>query len=180
MDALSSLKIVKLVFLRKPDAEPKKGIRIYRVIRCAWKRRKSPRLGKTSHGRSQQDTPGLTEEATPGEINTGSQSSQRCMQARRRVCGHAGTCSGASCFVSCCVSWSWPLYPRRPQIVLSSSREFTTELSMGSREEEERDVFHGRSGVDGHVGDDFCVFCVYLLPRWFEMVSTQFDLRAVL
>ena len=21
-------------------------------------------------------------------------------------------------------------------------------------------------GVDGHVGDDFCVFFVYLLPRW--------------
>ena len=35
-------------------------------------------------------------------------------------------------------------------------------------------------GVDGHVGDDFCVFCVYLLPRWFEMVLTQCDFRAVL
>ena len=36
-------------------------------------------------------------------------------------------------------------------------------------------------GVDGHVGDVFCVvFCVYLLPRWFEMVLTQCDSRAVL
>ena len=36
-------------------------------------------------------------------------------------------------------------------------------------------------GVDGHVGDDFFVlFYVYLLPRWFEMVLTQCDLRAVL
>ena len=30
--------------------------------------------------------------------------------------------------------------------------------------------------MDGHVGDDFYVFfCVYLLPRWFEMVLTQCD-----
>ena len=35
-------------------------------------------------------------------------------------------------------------------------------------------------GVDGHVGDVFCVFRVYLLPRWFEMVLTQCDFRAVL
>ena len=32
-------------------------------------------------------------------------------------------------------------------------------------------------GVDGHVADDFCV---YLLQRWFEMVLTQSDSRAVL
>ena len=32
MEAPSSWKIVKLVFLRKPDAEPKKGIRSYRAI----------------------------------------------------------------------------------------------------------------------------------------------------
>ena len=35
-------------------------------------------------------------------------------------------------------------------------------------------------GVDGHVGDDFLCFCVYLLPRWFEMVLTHCDFRAVL
>ena len=28
-------------------------------------------------------------------------------------------------------------------------------------------------GVDGHVGDDFLCFCVYLLPRWFGMVLTS-------
>ena len=32
MEAPSSWKIVKLVFLRKPDVEPKKGIRSYRAI----------------------------------------------------------------------------------------------------------------------------------------------------
>ena len=32
-------------------------------------------------------------------------------------------------------------------------------------------------GVDGHVRDDFFV---YLLPRWFEMVLTQCDSRALL
>ena len=32
MESPSSWKIVKLVFLRKPDAEPKKGIRSYRAI----------------------------------------------------------------------------------------------------------------------------------------------------
>ena len=32
MEAPNSWKIVKLVFLRKPDVEPKKGIRSYRVI----------------------------------------------------------------------------------------------------------------------------------------------------
>ena len=32
MDAPSSWKIVKLIFLRKPDAEPKKEIRSYRAI----------------------------------------------------------------------------------------------------------------------------------------------------
>ena len=32
MEAPSSWKIVKLVFSRKPDAEPKKGIRSYRAI----------------------------------------------------------------------------------------------------------------------------------------------------
>ena len=32
MEAPSSLKFVKLVFLRKPDAEPKKAIRSYRAI----------------------------------------------------------------------------------------------------------------------------------------------------
>ena len=35
-------------------------------------------------------------------------------------------------------------------------------------------------GVDGHVGDDFLCFCVSLLPRWFEMVLTHCDSRAVL
>ena len=34
-------------------------------------------------------------------------------------------------------------------------------------------------GVDGHVGDDFCVF-VFIFSRWFEMVLTQCDSRAVL
>ena len=32
MEAPSSRKIVKLVFLRKPDAEPQKGIRSYEAI----------------------------------------------------------------------------------------------------------------------------------------------------
>ena len=32
MESPSSWKIVKLVFLRKPDAEPKKGMRNYRAI----------------------------------------------------------------------------------------------------------------------------------------------------
>ena len=32
MESPSSWKVVKLVFLRKPDAEPTKGIRIYRAI----------------------------------------------------------------------------------------------------------------------------------------------------
>ena len=30
-------------------------------------------------------------------------------------------------------------------------------------------------GVGGHVGDDFFCFCVFLLPRWSEMVLTQCD-----
>ena len=34
--------------------------------------------------------------------------------------------------------------------------------------------------VDGHVGDDFLLFYFCLLPRWFEMVLTQCDSRAVL
>ena len=29
--------------------------------------------------------------------------------------------------------------------------------------------------MGGHVGDDFSVFCVNLLPRWFEVVLTQCD-----
>ena len=32
MEASSSWKIVKLVFLRKPDAEPKKGIRSFKAV----------------------------------------------------------------------------------------------------------------------------------------------------
>ena len=38
-------------------------------------------------------------------------------------------------------------------------------------------LFMEGQGVDGHVGDDFFV---YLLPRWFEIVLTQSDFRAVL
>ena len=35
-------------------------------------------------------------------------------------------------------------------------------------------------GVDGHVGDQFCVVLFYLLPRRFEMVLIRCDSRAVL
>ena len=36
-------------------------------------------------------------------------------------------------------------------------------------------------GVEGHAGDDFFVFfCVYLLPRWSQVVLTQCDFREVL
>ena len=70
MDALSSWKIVKLVFLRKPDAEPKKGMRSYRAIALTSATPKVVRvlcddahgraerardLEKTSYGRRQQD-----------------------------------------------------------------------------------------------------------------------------
>ena len=63
MDAPSSLKIVKLVFLRKLDAEPKEGIRRYRAIALTsvmlkryasciifffWKRRRNPSAGGSS------------------------------------------------------------------------------------------------------------------------------------
>ena len=38
------------------------------------------------------------------------------------------------------------------------SRELSTELSWGCREEERRVMsFMEGQGVDGHVGDDFCV-----------------------
>ena len=36
-------------------------------------------------------------------------------------------------------------------------------------------------GVDGHVGDDFWVFFMFIFyQRWSEMVLTQSDSRAVL
>ena len=50
--------------------------------------------------------------------------------------------------------------------------ELITELSMGSREEEEVMCFVESQGVDGHLGDVFFAFYVSLLPRWFGMVLT--------
>ena len=38
---------------------------------------------------------GFTEKTRTSEVETGGQSSQRCEQARRRVCGHTTTCSDA-------------------------------------------------------------------------------------
>ena len=44
-----------------------------------------------------------------GKVEIGGQPSPKCMQTRRRVCGHTTNCSDALHFVACCVSWSWPL-----------------------------------------------------------------------
>ena len=52
---------------------------------------------------------GFTEKTRTSEVKTGGQSSQRCEQARRRVCGNTTTCSNAFHFVPCCIAWSWPL-----------------------------------------------------------------------
>ena len=43
------------------------------------------------------------------EVETESQSSQRCEKPRRCVCGHTTTCSNAFHFVPCCIAWSWQL-----------------------------------------------------------------------
>ena len=44
-----------------------------------------------------------------GKVEIGGQPSPKCMETRRRVCGHTTVCSDALHFVACCVSWSWPL-----------------------------------------------------------------------
>ena len=63
--------------------------------------------------------------------------------------------------------------------VSSSSRELITELSMGSREEEEQgNVSHGRTHT--WVTFFFVFFVFIFFPRWFEMVLTHCDSRAVI
>ena len=65
--------------------------------------------------------------------------------------------------------------------VLSSSQELITEFFPWVPGRVRRVMcFMEGQGVDGHVGDFFCFFCVYLLSRWFEMVLTRCDPRAVL
>ena len=56
----------------------------------------------------------------------------------------------------------------------SSSRELSTQLCWGCREQGEGNAFHGRSGCGRTRVTIFCVFSC-LSSRWFEMVLTQCD-----